>query len=138
MRMRVALGSAALALTTVLGVYLYGQETQKVPSFGTGIVTVAGTVDIGNTPLVLAHQAGEWKVVLAAPPDVRVVNVPNVSVPPPAFLRSGARYEITWTTGDRQVVRVLEAAPGGWVKVEAAERERWINIASARSVDTVP
>lgn len=135
MRMRVALGAAALI--ALLGVFLYAQETQKVPSFGTGIVTVAGTVDIGNTPLVLAHQAGEWKVVLAAPPDVRVVNVPSVSVPAPAFVKAGGRYEITWTTGDRQVVRVIEVAPGGWLRVEAAERERWINLASARSVDAV-
>jgi hypothetical protein len=132
MRMRVALGAAALI--TTLGVFLYGQEVQKVPGFGTGVVTVAGTVEIGNTPLVLAHQAGEWKVVLAAPPDVRVVNSPSVSVPTPAFLKSGSRYEITWSTGDRQVVRVIEVAPGGWLKVESAA-ERWINIASARSVE---
>lgn len=132
MRIRVALGAAALVST--LGAFLYAQEVQKVPGFGTGVVTVAGTVDIGNTPLVLAHQAGEWKVVLAAPPDVRVVNAPTVSVPTPAFLRSGSRYEITWSTGDRQVVRVIEVAPGGWLKVESPA-ERWINIASARSVD---
>lgn len=132
MRMRVALGAAALVST--LGAFLYAQEVQRVPGFGTGVVTIAGTVDIGNTPLVLAHQAGEWKVVLAAPPDVRVVNAPTVSVPTPAFLRSGSRYEITWSTGDRQVVRVIEVAPGGWLKVESPA-ERWINIASARSVD---
>jgi hypothetical protein len=132
MRMRVALGAAALVST--LGAFLYAQEVQKVPGFGTGVVTVAGTVDIGNTPLVLAHQAGEWKVVLAAPPDVRVVNAPSVSVPTPAFLRSGSRYEITWSTGDRQVVRVIEVAPGGWLRVESPA-ERWINIASARSVE---
>jgi hypothetical protein len=135
MRLRVALGSAALVIT--LGAFLYGQEAQKVPGFGTGVVTVAGTVDIGNTPLVLAHQAGEWKVVLAAPPDVRVVNAPSVSVPTPAFLKSGGRYEITWSTGDRQVIRVIEVASDGWLKVEAAA-ERWINIASARSVAAAP
>lgn len=132
MRMRVALGAAALVST--LGAFLYAQEVQRVPGFGTGVVTIAGTVDIGNTPLVLAHQAGEWKVVLAAPADVRVVNAPSVSVPTPAFLRSGSRYEITWSTGDRQVVRVIEVASGGWLKVESPA-ERWINIASARSVE---
>lgn len=132
MRMRVALGAAALV--TTLGVFVYAQEVQKVPGFGTGTVTVAGTVDIGNTPIVLAHQAGEWKVVIATPPDVRVVNAPSVSVPAPAFLKSGSRYEITWSTGDRQVVRVIEVAPGGWLRVESTA-ERWINIASARSVE---
>ena len=135
MRMRVALGAAALV--GAFGMFLYAQEVQKVPGFGTGVVTVAGTVDIGNTPLVLAHQAGEWKVVLAAPADVRVVNAPSVSVPTPAFLKSGARYEIIWSTGDRQVVRVVEVAPGGWLRVESSPGERWISIATARSVGGV-
>lgn len=135
MRMRVALGAAALI--AAFGVFLYAQEAQKVPGFGTGIVTVSGTVDIGNTPLVLAHQAGEWKVVLAAPADVRVTNSPNVSMPSPAFLKSGGRYDITWSTGDRQTIRVVEVSPGGWLRVESTPRERWINIASARSVEAV-
>ena len=134
MRMRVALGAAALAGT--FGVFLYAQEVQKVPSFGSGVVSVTGTVDIGNTPLVLAHQAGEWKVVFAAPQDVRVVNSLPTSPPPtPSFLKAGGRYAITWSTGDRQDIRILEVASGGWVRVESATRERWINIASARSVE---
>ena len=135
MRIRVALGAAALA--TILGVLVYAQETQKVPGFGTGIIKVEGTVDIGNMPLVLAHQSGEWKMTVANAPDVRVVGMPNVSVAAPAFLKKDGRYEVTWSTGDRQLIRVVEIAPGGWIKVDAGARERWINLASARSVDEV-
>lgn len=134
MRIRAAIIPAALVLVA-LGAALYAQETKPVPGFGTGIVKVEGTVDIGNTPLVLAHQAGEWKVVLAAPPDVRVVNMPNVSIPAPEFLKKGARYEITWSTGESQVIRVLEVAHGGWLRAEAGNRQRWLNLASARSVE---
>ena len=137
MRIRAALvGSAALLLT--VGAFLYAQETKPIPGFGTGIVKVEGTVDIGNTPLVLAHQSGEWKVVLATPPDVRVVNALSVSIPAPGFLKKDGRYEITWSTGEKQVIRAVEVAPGGWLRVEAGDRQRWVNLASARSVDEVP
>lgn len=136
MRMRVALGVTALA--TVLGVVAYAQqETQRLPGFGTGIVKVEGTVDIGNMPLVLAHQSGEWKITIANAPDVRVVSTPDVSLAAPAFLKKDNRYEITWSTGDRQVIRVVQVAPGGWIKVDGGARERWVNLASARAVDEV-
>lgn len=137
MRIRAAIIPAALALIAV-GAVLYAQETKPVPGFGSGIVRVEGTVDIGNAPVVLAHQVGEWKVVLAAPPDVRVVNVPNVSIPGPEFVKKGGRYEITWSTGERQVIRALEIAPGGWLRAEAGDRQRWVNLASARAVDEMP
>lgn len=135
MRTRVALGAAALA--TILGVLAYAQETQKVPGFGTGIIKVEGTVDVGNMPLVLAHQSGEWKVTIANAPDVRVVSTPDVSVAAPAFLKKDSRYEITWSTGDREPLRVVQIAPGGWVRVDSGKRERWVNLASARSVEEV-
>ena len=145
MRIRVALGAAAL--TTVLGVLVFAQqETQKVPGFGSGIVKIEGTVDIANTPIVLAHQSGDWKVIVAnapdvrvaAMPDVRVASMPSVSVAAPEFVTKGSRYSITWSTGERQVIRVAHVGSGGWIRVDSAgERERWVNLASARSVDEV-
>jgi hypothetical protein len=135
MRMRAAIGAAALALG--VGVIALAQETKPVPGFGTGIVKVEGTVEIGNMPLVLAHQAGEWKVIVTNPLDVRVANAPTVSVASPDFVQKGGRYEITWSTGDRQQISVVELAPGGWLKVDAGARPRWVNLSSARSVDEV-
>lgn len=129
---RAALGS--IALVTGIGVYALAQETQPFPGPGTGIVKVAGTIDVGNTPIVLATQYEEWKVAISNMPDVRVVNTPSVSIAPPTFLRKGGRYEITWPTGERQTIQVVESAPGGWVRIDAS-RQRWINLASARAVD---
>lgn len=136
MRMRTAIGGAALVLS--VGAIVLAQDTQKIPGFGTGIVKVEGTVDIGNTPLVLAHQAGEWKVVVTNPLDVQVSNAPTVWLASPGFLRKGGRYDIIWANGDRQQISVAETAPGGWIKVDAGARQRWVNLSSARSIDEVP
>jgi hypothetical protein len=142
MRIRVALGAAAL--TTILGVLVFAQETQKVPGFGSGIMKIQGTVDIANTPIVLSHQSGDWKMIVASMPDVRVASMPdvrvasmpNVSMAAPEFVTKGGRYQITWSTGERQVIRVAHVASGGWIRVDSAgERERWVNLATARSVD---
>jgi hypothetical protein len=136
MRMPAAIGAAALIIG--VGVIALAQETQQLPGFGTGIVKVAGTVDIGNTPLVIAHQAGEWKMVVTNPVDVRVANTPTVSVASPDFVRKGSRYEITWSTGDRQQISVVELGPGAWMKVDAGAKQRWVNLSSARAIDEVP
>jgi hypothetical protein len=136
MRRRVAIGAAAVAIG--VSVLAFAQETQPIPGFGSGILKVAGTVDIGNTPLVLAHQAGEWKVIVASAPDVRVASLPAVSLASPDFVRKGSRYEITWSTGERQQVSVVETAPGGWIRVEAGPKQRWVSLASARAVDELP
>jgi hypothetical protein len=135
MSMRMAVGAALL--TAGVGGFVFAQETQRLPGFGSGILKVEGTVDVGNTPLVLAHQSGEWKMVVANQPDVRVVNVAAVSIAPPDFVRKGGRYEVTWATGDRQLIQVVQMAPGGWVRVEAGPRLRWLNLSSARAVDEV-
>lgn len=132
MRTRVGLGAVILAAG--LGGFLYAQETRPVPGFGTGVVKIEGTVDIGNAPVVLAHQSGEWKVALISPADVRVVNAPSVTVAAPSFLTKDGRYDVVWSTGDRQTVRVAEIAAGGWIRVESPDGEQWINLASARSV----
>lgn len=132
MRIQVAVGAAIIAAG--LGGFLYAQETRPVPGFGTGVVKIEGTVEIGNAPVVLAHQSGEWKMTLVSPADVRIVNAPPVTLAAPAFLKKDARYEVVWATGDRQTIRVAEVGTGGWIRVDATDGEQWLNLASARAV----
>jgi hypothetical protein len=77
-------------------------------------------------------------VVVANAPDVRVASLPAVSVASPDFVLKGSRYEITWSTGERQQVSVVQTATGGWIRVEAGSKQRWINLSSARAIDEVP
>ncbi|HXW04180.1 MAG TPA: hypothetical protein VD833_03030 [Vicinamibacterales bacterium] len=130
--------AAALTLAAGIGVGLLAQETQRFPGPTTGIVRVAGSVDVGNTPTVLARQSGEWKIGLAGPPDVRVTNVPTVSIATPDFLRAGSRWRLTWAGGNSEVVEIVRTSPGGWVQVGAGGRVRWINLATVQSADGAP
>ena len=102
------------------------QETRTTPGFGTGVVTVRGTVGIENTPDVRAMQGGEWRVAIA--------NVPAVAVSGTAFARRGGRYEVIWTNGERETIVVVEVGQSGWVQVDERGRRRWVNLAVARSV----
>lgn len=78
---------------------------------------------------VNAAQQGDWRVAIA--------NTPTITVASPAFVKVGARYQITWATGERELVQVAAVEPGGWVRV-ADKPDRWINISSARSLATAP
>jgi hypothetical protein len=122
----VLIAVAALALSRSS----HGQ-VQGVPGPGSGIVSVVGKVDIGNVPQVEAAQRGDWSVSLAHVPDVRVSNAPNA----PAFVKAGSRYEITWATNEREVVRLAQVASSGWARVESTGRPRWVNLSLARSVE---
>src|SRR5262245_46330626 len=88
----VALSAAALVVLvrTTTG------QVQPVPGPGSGVVTVQGEVDVRRLPLVEVGQRGDWKVSLASVADARVVSMPAVALARPAFVRSGARYDITW------------------------------------------
>ena len=123
-----------LIATGVIGVALFwaataAQQTQPRPGPGSGIVTVEGTVDIRNMPAVRAAQQGEWRV--------SITNVPTVIAGPVPFLKAGQRYQITWSTGERELVRTVAMEPGGWVRV-ADTPDRWINLGSARSISLAP
>jgi hypothetical protein len=97
-------------------------------------MAVEGTVNVGNAPAV--RQDGDWRIAVSNTPSVTVANTPVVSVAPPPFVRIGARYEIVWSSGEREQVAAAALGPNGWVRVAGAER--WINLAQARSVATVP
>jgi hypothetical protein len=115
-------------------VFASAQEGQRLPGPGSGIIKT----EIVNTPEVEARQHGEWAVSIANVPDVRVVHVPAVSVAPPEFMRKGGRYEVTWPGGERQQIVVAQVAAGGWIKIDADARERWVNLSAARAVDELP
>jgi hypothetical protein len=136
MRTRFMIAALAAALLVWAGVSAQ-QGTRPTPGPGTGIVTVTGSVDIGNTLDVRAAQRGDWRVAVANTPDVRVANTPSVVVAPPGFVKKGL-YEITWPSGDRETVTIVEVGPGGWVQVTKASRDgrrRWVNLSAARDVE---
>src|SRR5688572_16070079 len=107
------------------------QDVRSTPGPGSGRMTV----DVATIPIVQVAPAGDWRMTVANVPDVRVVNTPTVASAAPDFLRSGARYEITWSDGERETISVSEALPGGWLRVEGGDRRRWLNVAAARSLE---
>lgn len=133
MRNVIVIGSLALAVTVWSGVAAQ-QETQPRPGPGSGVTRVTGSVSIeggvtvDQLPDVNAKQRGPWRVGVTDLPDVRLAA--------PTFVRAGGRYEITWTTGQTELVSVTAVATDGWVKVEH-HRGRWINIGSARAVESL-
>jgi hypothetical protein len=113
-------------------------QVQSVPGPGSGIVTVQGEVDIRRLPPIDASQRGDWKVSLANVPDVRVVNTPTVTVAPLAFLKVGGRYVVTWPAGDRETIGVAESGSGGWLRAAGEGRRRWLNLATAKTIEEIP
>jgi hypothetical protein len=105
------------------------QEMSPRPGPGSGLMNVSVTntpsVTVANSPAV--QQQGEWRVAINNTPSVRVTEVPS-----PGFLRTGARYEITWVDGTSETVTISSIATNGWIEVERSRR--WINLTSARSI----
>jgi hypothetical protein len=106
-------------------------QVQPVPGPGSGIVTVQGQVDVGRLPTVDVRQGSDWKVTLAQVADVRVVN----ALP---FLRAGGRYEVTWPAGDRETFALAQLESGTWVRAASEGRPRWLNLATARTIEELP
>jgi hypothetical protein len=115
-------------------------QGQQFPGPGSGIMNVAGTVNIGNRPGVTAAQEGDWKVAIANAPEVRVSNTPTVALAPLPFLKTGTRYEVTWSASEREVIAITTLGGGSWIRVAAdgGQRARWLNLALARSVAEAP
>ena len=130
--MRTIIAIVAGGLAGVVWNGVRGDQVTQ-PSPGSGIVTIAGTVHVANTPSVKSEQLGEWKVAVANAPEVHVANTPAVSLVPPDFLRVRGIYDVIWSDGSREVLIVEEVRRGGWVRV-TADRERWVNVTAARSV----
>lgn len=135
-----AVGMLALAVVAVWwGAAAAKQEGARVPGPGSGVVTVAGSVTVENVPTVLATQAGEWKVAVANAPEVRVTSAAPLTFASPEFLKSRDRYVVTWASGERESVVVLEPGAAGWIRVQTdTSRARWINVALARSIEVAP
>jgi hypothetical protein len=110
------------------------QEVQPRPGFGTGVMSV----NVLNRPAVLAEQIGEWQVSIGKMPEVRIANTPTVAVQSPVFATRGAKYLVTWTTGQTERIAVSAAGEAGWVQVEHSGRgKRWINLSNARAIEEV-
>lgn len=127
---------AGLIGALAIGVWLTwnvatAQLTQPRPGPGSGVLTVEGTVDVGRMPVVNvnAAQQGDWRVAVA--------NTPTVIVAPMFFIKAGGRYQITWATGDRELIQAAAVESGGWVRV-AGTPDRWVNLTSARAVAAAP
>ena len=137
--MRTRLVTAILITAAVLyWVQSMVGQVQPTPGFGTGVVTMQGEVDVRRLPPIDVGQRGDWKVSLATIPDVRVVNLATVAVALPSLVRTGNRYEITWTAGDRETVAVTQLGVGSWVRASGDGRERWLNLAAARAIQQMP
>jgi hypothetical protein len=125
--------NAAAAIVAVAGTTWFlsaaRAQVQPVPGPGSGIVTVRGTVDVN------AAQSGEWKVAIANQPEVRINTVVPVRLITPSSVTQGSRLEIIWANDQSEVLTVIDASFGGaFVKVEDSGRDRWVNLALARSI----
>jgi hypothetical protein len=121
--------TATLALmTTGWVVTSSGQAVRPVPGPGSGVVTVEGTVNVGNTPTVIvgntptvnATQNGNWRVTLA-----------NTT---PEFVQSKRSYSVEWPDRRVETIEVAEIGSNGWVRVDAPRR-RWVNLSQALAVE---
>src|SRR4029453_17483088 len=121
--MRRRLTGILIVVLTCAAVAVWGQQGQPRPGPGSGIVTVAGTVNLGNSPAV--KQEGDWKVSIANAPSVKVENTPSVSLAPLPFIKAGQRYQVIWSAGDTEQIAVAAAGTGAWVRVSGPER--WVN-----------
>jgi hypothetical protein len=106
------------------------QEVRAVPGFGSGVVTVKGTVDVGSMPDVRAVQAGEWKVAVANMPNVRVAATAHLD-----FVKQGQRYQVIWSRDQIEEIVVAQIGSWGWIRVESKDRRRWINLNEAQGVE---
>ena len=132
--MRVTVAAAIVFVVALMSAGVVAQLVYPMPGPGSGVVTVAGSVNVANTPSVNAAQMGDWKVTLA--------NTPAVLLTPPEFLRPRSRYDIAWAGGQRETITVLQIGSGGWgswARVQTSTgRTRWINVAAAASVEELP
>lgn len=132
MRTAIVVLFATLGLAFVWAGASAQQEVRPTPGPGSGMVTVRGTVDVGNVPTVMAAQAGEWRVAISSAPPLMATG--------PDFLVQGGRYAIVWPTGDRETVHVVATTQAGWAQVEhptGKGARRWVNLGVALAVEEV-
>lgn len=135
-RSKKAVVTIAASSALLCGAISAGQDVRPTPGPGTGVVTVTGTVDVGNP--VRATQDGEWHVAVVKTADVRVTNTPTVTIAPLDFLKPGARYSVIWPAGRTETITVVQGGIGGWAQVEfnaPGGRRRWVNLAGAEAIE---
>jgi hypothetical protein len=132
---------ASVALTLgVLGAFIAvgsaQQEVRTTPGPGSGIMKVVGSVDIANVPSVEAGQRGEWRVAISNTPQVAIAGTPSVALSALPFVAARGQYRVTWTDGSTETVTVVEAGPGGWIRVASEDGQRWVNLSMAQAIQT--
>jgi hypothetical protein len=117
-----------------VGVSAQQQEVRTTPGPGSGVIDVRGTVSLAGVSEVRLSDVPDVNVVHL--PPVRVAAVPPITIAGPGFITRGARYVVTWPTGERESITVAEVAQGsGWVQVGTS---RWVNLDAARAVERAP
>jgi hypothetical protein len=117
----------AIAVAAVLWVRPSVGQVQPMPGPGSGIVTVKGTVNLGDVPPVNVTQLGEWKVAVTSAPAAVIAPLP--------FIKMGGRYQVVWNASEQEVVRITQLGTAGWFRVETAQKTLWLNLNTARSVE---
>ena len=116
MRMPVVVATSVVVAGVLWIAVSAQQEMLPKPGPGSGITRVTGEVNISNTP------------------NVRVLELPPLSIASPPFARKGGSYTITWGDGGTENIIVADVGPDGWVRVEAGRR-RWLNLRMARAIE---
>jgi hypothetical protein len=129
------IGAVVGAVVLLAGVS--AQDVRLTPGPGTGIVTVRGTVEVANLVNVRPIQEADWRVAVTNVPEVRITNTAAVDLAGTSFVTRGRRYDIMWTSGERETVTIVDVGQSGWVQVGSARdaRKRWLNLTNARAVE---
>ena len=105
-----------------------GQQTQRLPGPGSGIVDV----EVVKEALVAAAQRGEWRV--GQQGDWRVQGTVATLPSMPRFLKVGGVYAVRGPSLE-MVATVRELHESGWALVsDELRQEHWINLATMSSV----
>jgi hypothetical protein len=131
--MRNILVTTLVVVGTLALVRAVTAQVQPVPGPGSGVVTVTGKVEVTDGT-IRAVQVGDWRVVVANAPDVRVVNTPAVAAAAWPFLKQGSEIAVGWPDGTIDTIRIARLGGGGWVQGSSAGRTRWFNLDVAKYV----
>ena len=127
---------ALLAGALLADVVTTGQQTQRLPGPGSGIVDV----EVVKEAQVAAAQRGDWRVAqqgdwrVAQQGDWRVQGTVATLPSMPRFLKVGGVYAVRGPSLE-MVATVRELHESGWALVsDEMRQEHWINVAAMSSV----
>jgi hypothetical protein len=124
LRVAVAVLFCALAADAVTS----GDQTQRVPGPGSGIVDVKVVNEAGVT------QRGEWKVTQQGEWRVGVTGTVVAMPAMPNLAAVNRTYSIYWDRETADRVTVREIHPSGWARVDIGGAERWVNLTRVASI----